>query len=268
MPATLPFNPLDWPILFTPPPRLTLVSAWKEHVPFAFFLTAALRPRAFVELGTHNGDSYLAFCEAIKRLDLPTRAHAVDTWQGDEHSGRYSNEVYDGLRAAHDPAYSSFSTLHRMTFDEALSKFDDGSIDLLHIDGLHTYEAVKHDYGTWRPKVADGGVILFHDTAVRERGFGVYRLMDDLRAAGHALFEFEHGHGLGVLPVGAGQPQAFKDFFATARQHPVAVRNFFGQLGNRLSLQVYCDAVQSGHFGPVQRARRAIRRVARGLRRA
>jgi glycosyltransferase involved in cell wall biosynthesis len=187
--------------LFWRPTRLGVLSAWYGHVPFAHWIVAAHRPASIVELGTHWGVSYAAFCEAVLREQLDARCLAVDSWQGDEHAGFYGAEVLADLRRFHDSRYGAFSILKQSVFDAALDAVPDGSIDLLHIDGRHRYEDVNHDFATWRGKLSDRAVVLFHDTNVREADFGVWRLWAELAGGGRS-FEFLHCHGLGVLALG------------------------------------------------------------------
>ena len=207
-------------------------SAWTEHIPFAFWLIEAHRPRQVVELGTHNGTSYFAFCQAVERLGLNTRCFAVDTWKGDEHAGFYGEEVFQKVRAYNDAQYSSFSRLVRSTFDDALNHFSDGTIDLLHIDGLHTLEAVRHDLETWMPKLSERAVVVMHDTNVRERNFGVYKLFEELRER-YPCFEFVHGHGLGVLGIGVEQNEQLRRLFEAQDDDSArrAVHDVFSRLG-------------------------------------
>ena len=219
--------------LFLRSQRTGVESAWYGHVPFAHWIVVACRPRILVELGTHNGVSYAAFCEALARFGGDSRAYAVDTWQGDEHAGHYGDEVYWELRRFHDERFAGFSELLRCTFEDALPYFADGSVDLLHIDGFHTYEAVRGDFEAWRPKLSDRAVVLFHDTNMRERGFGVWRLWAELRER-HPGFEFLHGHGLGVLAYGPRAPDAVRDLCAlTGPREIAAVRERFALLGER-----------------------------------
>jgi hypothetical protein len=213
-------------------PERQAPSAWMEHVPFAFWLVDTLRPGVIVELGTYSGVSYSAMCQAVKLLGLASCCFAVDTWQGDEHAGFYAEDVYQDFSAFHDRHYSSFSRLVRSTFDEALDHFEDGSIDLLHIDGLHTYEAVRHDYESWLPKLSPNAVVLFHDTNVREGDFAVHRLWREI-SSDRVHFEFIHGHGLGVLPIGAHYADPLNFLFDAEKNEVLTadIRSTFSVLG-------------------------------------
>lgn len=234
------FNPLDHPVIYRDPERLTHIPSWHEHIPFAMFLIDVLRPELFVELGTLYGDSYCAFCQAVKTLGTETRCYAIDTWQGDEHAGFQFTEALPDLQAHHDPRYGGFSALIQSSFDEALEQFQDGTIDLLHIDGFHSYEAVRHDFETWRPKLKSRGVVLFHDTNVLERGFGVRRFWDEIRNQ-YPHFEFTHGHGLGVLAIEKTASPELQALFDATEEEGAAIRALFFHLGNRLALKKQCQ---------------------------
>lgn len=230
------FNPSDFPATFQQPDRLVQPGAWVQHIPFAMYLVSALKPGVIVELGTHTGNSYCAFCQTVKSQGIDCRCYAVDTWQGDPHAGFYGDDIYNDLRSYHDPLYSPFSQMIRSTFDEAVAGFTDHSIDLLHIDGLHTYEAVRHDFLTWLPKVRNGGIVLFHDTYERQSDFGVWKLWEELMPK-YPSFEFLHGHGLGVLAVGTPYPAALKVFFEQPDE-ALRIREFFSLYGARLDYEL------------------------------
>ncbi len=226
-------------LAFEDPQYLSGRSAWMGHIPFGMALVDMLRPRTLVELGAHFGDSYCALCQAVVRSRAGTQCTAVDTWQGDAQAGIYGPEVLRVLRNYHDPLYGGFSRLLQKTFDDAVMQFADASIDLLHIDGLHTYEAVRHDFQTWLPKVSARGVVLFHDTQVRRPDFGVWKLWAEVSGQ-YPSFEFHHSFGLGVLAVGGDAGAEFRKFMEWAGGNPELVRRVFATLGNRMDLALRC----------------------------
>ena len=226
------FNPLDHPICLATPVRIA-DSAWLSHVPFALGLMDLLRPRVFVELGAFTGVSYCAFCQAASTLQVECRCYAIDTWEGDSHAGFYGQEILQELREHHDPLYGSFSRLVQSTFDAALSHFANSSIDLLHIDGFHSYEEAKSDFIKWLPKMSEKGVVLFHDINVRERDFGLWKLWDEIKSQ-YPHFSFTHGHGLGILGVGSEQVQPLKMLYGAREPEAIVIREFFHVLGSRV----------------------------------
>lgn len=197
------------------PRRLEYPASWAGHWPFAYWLMQALRPQHTVELGTHSGNSFFAFCQSAQEHQLAVTITAVDTWQGDGHAGHYDDEVYAQVQAHANTHYPHLAELKRMSFDEARQSLTQADIDLLHIDGLHTYEAVRHDFETWRSACRPNAVVLFHDTQVRRDDFGVWRFWQQLQTQ-YPHFEFKHSHGLGVICLGDVRtlPQAVQDLFA------------------------------------------------------
>lgn len=198
-------------------------SAWLGHIPFLFLLIRLIRPALFVELGVDFGASYLAACEASRRDHNRTRCVGVDSWLGDNHAGhRDGTKVFEALSRFVDENYTG-AFLMRSTFEAAVSEFEDGSIDLLHIDGLHTYEAVKNDFETWKPKLSKNAVVLLHDTRVWINGFGVWRFFAELRER-YWTFEFAHSFGLGMVAVGSAPTDELKEFMNFVSKSPEAAQ--------------------------------------------
>ena len=185
-------------------PIYSTFSTWTDHMPFGYDIVTATRPQLTVELGTFSGLSFFTFCQAIKENEIDGACYAVDTWEGEEHTGKYDDTIYNQGNEHARREYAGFAYLMRMLFADALKHFENDTIDLLHIDGLHTYDAVKEDFTTWYPKVKPGGVILFHDVYARMMDFGAWKFWQEL-APQYPSFEFRHGFGLGVLrkPGGA-----------------------------------------------------------------
>jgi predicted O-methyltransferase YrrM len=173
---------------------------WAGHQRFGYDLVCRLKPNVVVELGTHVGCSFYAFCQAVKDMGWDTELHAVDHWQGDSQAGFYGEEIYEQFVGIKNSAYSDLNIyLHRQDFDECRREMEGRTIDLLHIDGFHTYEAVRHDFETWLPLMSPQGIVLFHDTSA-EMDYGSRKYWIELKRK-YPTFEFGHSCGLGVLAL-------------------------------------------------------------------
>jgi hypothetical protein len=100
-----------------------------------------MKPALLVELGVDRGESYFAFCQAAAENQTGTRLFGIDTWRGDQHAGGYDETMFAQVSGHNRDNYESFSTLLRSNFDDALTQFAETSIDVLHLDGLHTETA-------------------------------------------------------------------------------------------------------------------------------
>lgn len=209
-------------------PRLYGVGAWTSHLHFAYDLVAVLKPAVLVELGVDRGESYFAFCQSAAENFTGTRCFGVDTWRGDQHAGDYDETTFAQVAEHNRANYESFSTLLRSEFDDALPKFEPESIDVLHLDGLHTEAAVRHDVGLWLPQMRPGGILLLHDVGVRSKGFGVWKVWNELKEQGRS-WTFPDGPGLGVWqkPPGGTLPGFLGELLAPPNESNAALASYY-----------------------------------------
>lgn len=117
-------------------------------------LAAVLRDMEFergVEIGVKTGKSALYWCRANPRLHLS----CVDPWSGARHERNLPTAIKN---------LQQYNTeILRMTSMEAVERFEDNSLDFVHIDGNHEFDYCAPDIIFWSRKVKPGGLILVHD---------------------------------------------------------------------------------------------------------
>jgi len=166
------------------------------HRGFAEWLVQKLNPQVIVDLGTDWGFS--AFSFAIPRIG---KVYTVDNFTGDSFVGdKYGEEKYNYVvNKRKKLLLEDHVEIIKGDFTE-VSKTWNKQIDILHIDGDHTYEAVKNDFETWSQFVSENGVILFHDTCVEEYNenskYGVKKFFEEIDLP---KVNFTHTFGLGVV---------------------------------------------------------------------
>jgi glycosyltransferase involved in cell wall biosynthesis len=168
-----------------PPARQGVASLWYGHVPFGHWLVSAITPYAVVELGTSDGVSYAAFCEAVVQAALTTQCRAVLTAAADP-----------TLAAFHDPRYGAFSRLERDA--AAVTDVADASVDVLHIQA-QDHSGLEATLAAWRTRLSDRLVLLLSPSAADDATAA------KLRAA-HPTFTFTHAGGLLVVAMGRDVP--------------------------------------------------------------
>lgn len=188
------------------PGYLTTQTPWHGLIPLGYWLARICRPAVVCELGVYRGDSFFMFHDASKNDSLK-KIVAVDTWEGDHNTGKYGGGPFHQFLAERERRNDERIIYRKCYFSEAVSDFEDGSIDLLHIDGAHDYESVRDDYLSWKSKISSRGIVLFHDIAVKDNGFGVYQLWDEIKQdnPGRCL-EVDFSNGLGILFLGRDAP--------------------------------------------------------------
>jgi methyltransferase family protein len=150
------------------------------------------------EIGVWEGD----FSEKLLESLRPARLHLIDPWQavtGDGYAGAcYGGRLVEGQmemdrrftavldRFARERG-DGIVEVHRLTSLEAVERFRDGELDVVYIDGDHSYEAVRADLEAYAPKVRPGGLLAGDDYGVEGwwQG-GVTRAVDEFVAAGGA----------------------------------------------------------------------------------
>jgi hypothetical protein len=224
------------------PIRLVPPAEWAGHIPFAFWLTAAVRPRVFVELGTTDGVSYSAFAQGIQIGGLQTACYGIGPGLDGGATPPLAGATHDDWVAFHLAQFNGFSQLLQQDPLGAAARFSEASVDLLHLQRIGPENAVRRTLDAWLPKLSERGVLIM--TGISELGAnqGVTSVWPTL-AHQYRRFTFKHAGGLGVAAVGTVVPPDLEWLLDLAEHSApaAAVRRCFAALGERLELRLQLD---------------------------
>lgn len=139
------------------------------------------RKGSMIEIGSYIGDSTVIFASHFGSVI------SIDPYV----SGYDQNDLASEMDNM-DDVYRIFKyridglsnvTHHRLTSD-AFAAQNKPLVDLVYIDGVHTYEQVKRDIINYLPMVAKGGVIAGHDYSWE----GVRQAVHEAIGRPHQLF--------------------------------------------------------------------------------
>jgi hypothetical protein len=165
----------------------TLASAWKGHRTFANWLVQTLKPETIVDLGIDYGFSMFSLAESNIG-----QVYGIDSFAGDIHTGIHPDAYDTVIKVINENQYTNINIIVG-EFDNIAGVWDK-PIDILHIDGLHTYEAVNNDIAVWTKFFRNNNsVMLMHDTISFPE---VKQCYDNLPLP---KFNFTHSAGLGVI---------------------------------------------------------------------
>lgn len=134
---------------------------------FGAFLTERGLTGTAVEIGTHRGE----FADALLRTWPVGMLWCVDPWACppgyDEQVkflwGGTQQDAFDHCSKHLRKYYAGRFELIRMRSEDAVSKFHEGTLDFVYVDGDHRYEQVLQDLAWWWSKVKPGGILAGHD---------------------------------------------------------------------------------------------------------
>lgn len=163
-------------------------TSWTDHIDFAQWIVKKKIPEVIVDLGVDFG--YSTFCFSLPQIG---RVYGIDSFDGDPMAG-YKN-TFEYVKEKRKQLELE-NVIFIKGYFGLVAKQWKLPIDILHIDGYHTYNAVKNDYDTWSKFVKDDGIILFHDTYVQKPGYEVDRFFNEIDLP---KVNFKCSYGLGVV---------------------------------------------------------------------
>jgi predicted O-methyltransferase YrrM len=184
-------------------------SAW-----LLYGLARSLKPEVCVEIGSARGKSACYVGMAL-RDNGRGKLYAIDPHSKTNWNDSNSVDTYDTFnKNVKSARLTKYVEVVRKTSEEAARDWN-LPIDLLFIDGDHSYEGVRRDWNLFSGFLSEFGVVVFHDTIwdvdpdpnMYRSDMGVPRMVDELREEGYPVLTINRDYGISLVqPTKAGVP--------------------------------------------------------------
>jgi len=161
------------------------------------------QPRRILEIGTANGGTLFL----LARVAAPdAQVISLDLPHGPFGGGYppWKIPLFEAFPVPGQQLHLIRGNSHDPGVFDGVRQLLDGSLDLLFIDGDHTYEGAKQDFETYGKLVRPGGMVALHDIAEHPRKFGgtVHRFWAEIRTrypAQEFVEDQRQGYGIGLV---------------------------------------------------------------------
>ncbi|MGA2248217.1 MAG: class I SAM-dependent methyltransferase [Verrucomicrobiota bacterium] len=170
-------------------------------------LARSMKPDVCVEIGSARGKSACFVGLALKRNGRGV-LYAIDPHTTTNWNDSTSVDTFPIIQAnLRQAGVAEQVEIVRKTSAEAAKGWNK-KIDLIFIDGDHSYEGVKADWELFLPHLKPFGMVVFHDTLWdlrpdpqwgRRADMGVPRFVEELRASGYPVLTIDQNFGVSLV---------------------------------------------------------------------
>jgi predicted O-methyltransferase YrrM len=194
--------------------RIQFYSGLGESSYLLYGLVRSMKPEVCVEIGSARGKSAAYIGMALKENGRG-KLWAIDPHRRTDWNDSDSVDTFEII--AHNLRVlqlTDYVQIVRQTSDDAAKDWN-GHIDMMFIDGDHSYAGIKKDWDLFVPHVREFGVVVFHDTLWDLRpdprwsrdDMGVPKFVEDLREQGYPVLTIDQDCGVSMVqPVKGGIP--------------------------------------------------------------
>ena len=134
--------------------------------------------KSYLEIGVHNGCSMAYVLQSKYKVDI---CYGIDLFKNTfYHDKLDKNYIYDNLQKINKNNNVINLIEGNSTNQDIIQKFKNINIDLIFIDGDHTYDGVKKDFFNYYPFLSDNGLMVFDDFNKANTNKGVYKFINEL----------------------------------------------------------------------------------------